>query len=363
MKVEIITLHYVTNFGSLLQTYATQRIIRNMNCESEMIDFVPVGLSFKMAVWPKNRSTISKVIKFIPLLICNIFQFNMVKTFLKKYISLSKIRYKSYYSLKKNYPKADVYVSGSDQIWNTQNNNLPDDLGAYYLAFVKNKKKISYASSFGKEKFNDIEKMMVSNWLNEYSAISVREDTALNTLNEFGLSGQQVLDPTLLLTTSDWEDLIIEKGPSYNYIFVYNLNRNKTIEKIAIAISRIKNLRIINIADTFEMIQGAKNKLFNTPHTFLNYLKNAEYVITDSFHGTAFSINFSKQFICVPAPQYNCRIESLLRLFKLESRMVCSVDSALSEINKTIDYFTVNKKLYELRSDSLNYLQRVLNNE
>ncbi len=360
MKVAVITLHRVTNFGSLLQTYATQKSLEQLGCQVETIDFVPEGLTFFRSVWPKGHSTVKRLIKLLPLTAVNMIQFSMSDRFLRKHIHLTKKRYGSFAELVKDCPQADVYLSGSDQVWNTQNSNPPADLGAYYLAFAGDSKKVAYAGSFGKDDFSQEEKATVTAWLKDYSALSVREDTALDTLHDFGLDGVHVVDPTLLLTAQQWRSFCSEKKPEPGYVFIYNLNRNKVLEQAAVALAEKKGLRIVNFADTLEFVKGAKNLFGNTPMDFINYISNADYVLTDSFHGTAFSLNFSRQVLSVPAPKYNCRLESILRMTGCENRMFTSVEEALEKAETPIDYTVVAPKLEAARNASAEYLKEAL---
>ena len=367
-RVEIITLHRITNFGSLLQTYATQEVVKRLGYDTEVIDYVPDGITFKRGCFPKNNTPLlKKLVKLGPLFVCNLIQYNIVDNFLNRHITTTPKRYGKYSDLISDVPQADIYLSGSDQVWNTQNNNPKNDIKAYYLQFSpKGKKRIAFAGSFGKTEFSDEESKEISNYISQYNAVSVREDTALATLEQHGRKdGVHVLDPTMLLTPQEWQKLFQDrKQPEKGYVFVYNLNRNGLIKEIAKAIADKKGLKIINFADTFDFISGAQNRLFNTPYDFLNYLSNADYVVTDSFHGTAFSINFNKQFITVKAPKYNSRIESILRQTGLvESRFVSSVDQALQTINNDIDYKTVNQIVDEARNKSISFLQKNLSDE
>lgn len=362
MKVSIITLHRITNFGSLLQTYATQTYIRKLGYETEVVDFVPEGITFKRGVWPKGASLISKIIKVLPLTAVNLIQYDMVNSFMKKYITVSPKRYGSFAELAEDVPEADIYLSGSDQVWNTQNNNPHDDLKAYYLCHApEEKRKIAYAGSFGKEDFSDAEKAEIGSWLKDYDAISVREDAALKTLDALGVSGTWVTDPTLLLSQEEWREFCTKEKPNPGYVFVYNLNRNKLLEEAAIKIAEKKGLRVVNFADTFEFIKGAENRFNNDALDFLNYISNADFVVTDSFHGTAFSLNFNRQFICVSAPKYNCRLESILRLTGLkDERLVFDVETALKVSENEINYSEVNPKLDKAREDSRAFLKNAL---
>ena len=368
MKVELVTLHRITNYGSLLQTYATQTAIERMGHDVEVLDFVPDGMTFKRACWPNNNSPVwKKVLKFLPLFAINLIQFNDSNRFLSKYIRVSKKRYGSYGEILRDIPEADAYVSGSDQVWNTQNNNPKEDLNAYYLGFVpEGKRRIAYAGSFGKNVFTDEEQTIIKNHIFKYDCISVREDDGLKILERFGYTdGIHVVDPTLLLTGQEWIKFASSsKKPKPGYVFVYNLNRNSLIKEIAKKLAEDKSLRIINFADSLDFIPGAENRVFNTALDFINHIAYADYVITDSFHGTAFSINLNKQFITVKAPRYNSRIESILRLTGLlDSRLVSSVDEAVKASEQCINYVNVNEKIDDARQKSYIYLQDSLNSK
>ena len=146
----------------------TQNYLMGLGYDVEVVDFVPEGLSFFRAIWPKGVNPLSQIIKVIPLFICNLLQFQVRDSFLKKQIKLTARKYHSFEDLKKHCPEADIYLSGSDQVWNTQNSNSPEDIGAYYLAFVTNKPKIAYAGSFGK---TDINKEEAGKFKNGYNSI------------------------------------------------------------------------------------------------------------------------------------------------------------------------------------------------
>lgn len=368
MKVEIITLHRITNFGSMLQTYATQTAIEKLGHEAEVLDFVPEGMSFKRANWPKNDVPAwKKLIKLPPLFAVNLMEYSDVNRFLKKYIHLSPQRYNCYQEIIADIPLADAYLSGSDQVWNTQNNNPPEDLKAYYLGFApEGKKRIAYAGSFGKNTFTKEEERIIKEYVSKYDYISVREDDGLKILHRFGFdNGVHVVDPTLLLSGDEWRKFAsVKKAPKPGYVFVYNLNRNGLIKEVAKAIAKEKGLRIINFADTFDFIKGAKNRFGNTAEDFVNHIANADYVVTDSFHGTAFSLNLNRQVIVVKAPRYNSRIESVLRVAGLlDTRLVGTVEEGLKAASIAIDYNEVNPRIEAARQISLDYLKKALSDE
>lgn len=366
MKVEIITLHRITNFGSMLQTYATQTAIEKLGHKAEVLDFVPKGMSFKRANWPKNDVPIwKKLFKLLPLFAVNLMEYNDVSRFLRKYIHITPKCYHCYQEIMADIPVADAYISGSDQVWNTQNNNPPEDLKAYYLGFVpEGKKRIAYAGSFGKNTFTDEEERIIKEFVAKYDYISVREDDGLKILQRFGFdNGVHVVDPTLLLRGEEWRQFASEKkAPKPGYVFVYNLNRNGLIKEVAKAVAKEKGLRIINFADTFDFIKGAKNRFGNTAEDFVNHIANADYVVTDSFHGTAFSLNLNRQLIVVKAPRYNSRIESVLRVAGLiDTRLVGDVEEGLKAASTMIDYNDVNPRIEAERKKSYEYLKNALN--
>ena len=369
MKADIITLHYVRNQGSLLQTYALQHFLESNGIENEVIDYVPAGLTLRKGIATIKRSgnPVKDIVRIFSAAGCFSTQQLMVKHFLKENVRLSKKQYHSYRELAEDPPVADVFISGSDQIWNTQNANEPDDVKGYYLYFVpEGKKRISYASSIGKDSFSPEEAEKVRAYLSRYQAVSVREKQAVELLTSIGVEhAVHVVDPTLLLTEDEWRAFCrIKKRPKHPYIFVYNLNRNQQIKEMAAALAKKKGLQIINFADTLDFIPGAKNLLFNSPHEFLYYLSNAEFVLTDSFHGTIFSINLGRQFITFPAPLFNSRIYSALEMFGLQNRLwdTCICPDSL-KIPEPIDYAAVKPKLEQERSRCRKWLIDAIKNE
>lgn len=360
MKIELITLHRVTNFGSLLQTYASQYILQKDGNTVEVIDFIPEGLQFKRALFPKGARTIKCILKLLPNLVVNAFQYLMVDQFLRKNINVTSRKYYKYQDLLDSTPVADIYVSGSDQLWNTQNNNPFDDLKAYYLQFTpEGKKRIAISGSFGRYDFSNKEKEYIKEWLSKYDAISVREEQGVKFIESLGLENAvHVLDPTLLLTKIEWNSFVSRKPPKQKYVFVYNLNRNKTVESIATAIAKEKGLNIINFADTFEFINGARNLLFNKPEDLVYYINYADYVVTDSFHGTAFSINLNTPFFTVPAPRFNSRLISILECVGLKNdRYVENKETALININKSIEWEKINSILSFEREKTKKFIE------
>jgi len=364
MRIGVVTLHRVRNFGSLLQTYATNKTLTEINGENEVvfIDYFPRGLwlSTGIKTIKGGGNLVKRLVRKAGATYFFSKQQCMVNKFLKKNVKVTKKRYKSYKELEQTPPDFDVYVCGSDQIWNTQNANEKDDVKGYYLDFVpKGKTRVAYASSFGKTEFSDGEAEQVKGYLSKFDGISVRENVAVEMIRELGIDiAVHVVDPTLMLSKSDWVEFASKKkfNVKGDYVFVYNLNRNEEIVKTAKEIANKYNVPIINFADTFQNIKGAKNKSANTPYDFVNYILNAKVVLTDSFHATAFSLNLNKPFISFKAPRFNSRLESILQVAGLTDRLVECKEQAESVLETKIDFDKVNYKLNEMRKTTKKFL-------
>ncbi len=366
MKIAVITLHHVRNIGSLLQTLATVRVLEDMGHTVEVIDYIPKGLTLLEGVRTIRKT--GNIIKDLCRTCGAFLTFSdrqiITGQFLAGNVPLTKNTYRRYAELAAAPPDADLYLCGSDQIWNTQNSNEKDDIKAYYLCFVPaGKKKVSYSSSIGKTDFQEDEAKFVAEALRDFHAVSVRERHAVELLGSIGISPvTHVLDPTMLVTPEQWDRLlkIKLKKPGGGYIFVYNLNRNPKIKSFAQQLAKEKQLQIVNFTDALDFIKGAKNRMHNTPQDFLYYIKNAEYVLTDSFHGTVFSILFNKRFLTFSVQRFNSRIESLLEMFGLTQRYADHAANWQDALDSEIDYDRVNRVLDEQRKVSHNFLEAFL---
>lgn len=363
-KIGILTYHRVFNFGSLLQTYALQNYLEKMGCDVEVIDYYPDRLRKKNLLFhinPKWKSPFYKLIMhLIPAIISRMLGYKMMNDFLKKYIKLTAKSYKDVNELVDELPDEDIYMNGSDQIWNVDTaEGVVDEV--FFMNFLPdNAIRTAYAASFGKEMFSEENIVEMKQYLLKYSAISVRENTGVDILNKIGIKDcQWVLDPTFLLKLEDWKKIQTKIKLPERYLLVYNLNRNSTITYLANEIAKDKGLKIVNFAHSFVFIKGAKNIIYPTPNLFITLFENAEYVITDSFHGTAFSINFERQFICVSAPKFNSRIKSILDLIGEPDRLLDEVDY-FKIINKKIDYNKVNKIIEKERRKAEIFIDKVI---
>ncbi len=369
MKISIITRHSVPNYGSLLQCYATERVYEKLGLDVEFINYTRyderanqlVETLIKGKKWDKTFLTriIYKAIQYINYKK----EYETFSRFRKGFINESIEEYGNIEELRDNPPVADVYCSGSDQIWGPIGQSPYDE--AYFLDFLDNKNAkrcISFSSSFGTEKLSKELKTNINNLLNKYSAILVREDSACRILKEQGLNDvAQIIDPTLFLTNDEWSRLIIRKPKESDYILVYQLHSNKQFEKYSKMVAKKLNKKLVRISPSiYHFIRGGKFKYLPDQFEFLSYFKNASFVLTDSFHGTVFSILFNRNFISVSPGKTSTRISSILKLLDLSDRMLKSFDDC-SLLSESINYEIVNKKLEEEREKSLELVKKSLN--
>lgn len=365
MKVKIITRHAVANYGSILQAYATQKAIEKLGYESEIINYVRydeqgknIGDTMLKRNEKWNKNSINRFIyRILQTPVYNT-SYNKFAFFRKQFLKETRELYSDSESLKK-LPEADVYCTGSDQVWGKIGNDIYDE--NYFLDFVpEGKKCISYAASFGKNNITDELEKELPKLLQKYDKITVREDSAKEMLNNIGIESKQVLDPTLLLERKDWEDVASNKIKCNGYVLIYQLHEDKKLEKYAQKFAKKVGKPLVRISISWlYKFKSGKLAFLPTPNEFLGYFRNCEYVITDSFHATVFSILFNKKFIDILPKGTGTRIISILKLLGLEDRVVNNYED-FSLKDKEIDYEKVNEKLKVERQKSLKILDDMI---
>lgn len=335
MKTGIITFHTANNYGAVLQCYALSESIKDLGHEVELID---LPLHEK----PKNLRPLlrNKVLSMA---------FSSFRdTFLPKVVKPS--------------VEKDVYVFGSDQVWNPQ--ITKKHCLSFFGSWVKNNKpKIAYAASFGLATW-DFPKLTleVKKELSTFNALGIRESTGVSICkDQFDLDTTQVLDPTLLRT--DYSSVFKERKTSKSlvcYIFGKDEQKMDQLRNIA---NRLE-LQAVLLNDA-RFRRDIKSVLFPSVAKWLSYIESSQFVITDSFHCMVFAIIFKKNFIAIPAIQARAgRMVSLLESLGLESRFFNTLEEAQNSdvILQDIDYSVVDKKLEDLRANSLEFLKDSLDN-
>lgn len=363
MKISLITLHKIVNYGSVLQTYATQTALEKLGYEVEIVDYFTErmtmhGMSKRIRhKSPKlEKSALLTAAARIIMYPSYKKRFSVFMKFVNDNFKMTPHTYVCEEDFEKYPVSADFYCTGSDQTWNSIWNEKLDR--PLYLSYAPDDKpKFSYAASFGRTELEDWEKEPTKELLSRYNNISMREASGVDVLHSLGLDGIHVLDPTLLLNKNDWAPLVSDKYANDKYVLVYNLNRNSKLDEFAHKLAQKKNLKVYFMSYQYHDFYK-KGRLICCPPVgeFLGLIKNAQYVVSDSFHCTAFSINFNTDFVVVYPGKFSTRLQSILQLADLENR-VAKDSGDLDIINNKIDFDSVNKKIEQERRKSLDWLK------
>lgn len=361
MKAEIITLQNIKNYGSMLQAYATQEIMKKVGFQTELIDYTRRDALFWNHIlgYSKKDNIVIKILKTIILLPTEIRYALLWEDFKKKNLISSKMKYSSLKELRKNIPVADIYCSGSDQVWNSGWNG--GVLEEFFLEFApKGKKKYALASSIGLGKFTEDESVEIQKYLKKFELISVREESAKTILEELGISNVvNVLDPTLTVDGSFWEKFIKNTKKRKPYLLIYQLGKNNKLDKWANAIAKERQLEIVRICIRYDYIfRNGKPSLIPSFEEFLTLFKEADCILTDSFHASCFSLNFEKEFWCILPEEYQGRIKDMLKKFCLSGRIIDD-SFKMDKINEKIDYSQIKKLINFEREKTWDYYKAV----
>ena len=336
MKACVITLHTVNNYGSVLQTYATSKILESLGVEVEIIDYWRKNNSPKALAERKLNSKSLQRIKYIwginsitewvmirLLILIDALKRNRFQHFLKKRVHLSTERYESYSALVYNAPQGDVFITGSDQVWNSTWNDGVDR--AFFLDFApKNKPKIAFSSSIGKTEFDEDEIDIIKPLLEQYKAISVREQSAVDLLKKIGINSTLVLDPTLLIERNEWKKIEdTSLVPTKSYVLLYQLHDCENFDDYAQQVSNAYQCKIIRIGfSRIDKKRIGKCLYHVSVEQFLGLINHASCVMTDSFHATAFSLSFGVDFISIIPKEFGTRIQSITNLTGTDHRVI-----------------------------------------
>lgn len=369
-KIKIITLHCPINYGAALQAYALKTYLQKEGYDAELIDYRPKYVTEKQAYTYAGSLSISKnYLKKVLYFLAKFPSRYRVKRnfgrFLKNELCSTGVVYHSFEELNANPPAADVYICGSDQIWNTNLKNGWDD--SFFLSFVKQGKKCSYAASMAISRKLEIEEQeRFRRMLQKFNQISVREQDAVRILQT--LTNQIiycVLDPVFLLPKEEWIQLADKREMDVSeedYILVYPMGNGENVYKIAQQLSKDTGLPVYSISQTIRCTFTDKQFNGNTPYQFLHLFQNAKYVVTNSFHGTAFSIIFRKNFWTCSVANTSSRLTSLLQNLEIMNRFIpgdcCNVD-----LLKSINYNEVYNELEKQKMCSKTFIYKCINED
>ena len=357
-KALIVTFHCVPNYGAALQTYGLYWFLKKIFQDVEVLDYRPSSLTgdYKYISTHSLRSFVATLWS--------------LPTFWRKRrrfanfvgrMSLSATVCHSSAEIKET--DAQYCFVGSDQIWNPDITKSFDEV---YFGKIPHKGAltvISYAASLGKDTFTSSELAQMFSLLKGVSSISVREDSAKVLLEDkLGVQACVVLDPTLLVGTPCYKDFVVDPNRD-DYLFIYALSQNTTEQARAVArkIANAKGLQIVEVSGGRKRLKRTSHKVIYdaSPAEFLSLLANAKYVVTDSFHGTAFSLLFHRQFTTIPHKTRGGRMVSLLTLAGLKHRLTEQPSQEI--IEETIDWSAVDSRLEIARKQSEDFILKSIN--
>ncbi len=370
LKVGILTYHFSDNYGALFQAYALRQFFVNQGHQAEFINYHPSyveeGGSLK---WNKLLSKDNLKIVYLKLtkikeaLFGNKKQKESFNLFRTQQLGVKGPEFKSLEALDDKLNGYDLFVCGSDQIWKPSEHYGVDPV--YFLNFKqkdKTARKISYAPSFGKNTLDDEYKVETARLITTLDGVSVREQSGCDIVeNLVGQAPSCVPDPTILL--NDYQQ-IIKSYPlkSKKHVFCYALRSREAIGYVAEKVADRLDCALYSPHNSHRRWREIGETVYPCPQQWLYLLTEAEFVVTNSFHGTALSILQNKEFVVVglqgSKERFNARVKNLLSLVGLESRFIAGVDenTVNNILSKPIDWKTVNNTVQSLRDSGYLYL-------
>jgi polysaccharide pyruvyl transferase WcaK-like protein len=346
MKISLLTFSKESNFGANLQCYALCKTLQSIGHDVDIID---IQLHKKAANW--HDALLQLPMKWY------------FSQFRRKYLNLFTRKCKTVADLQSAEHKSDLYIVGSDQVWNPDITRHLDPL-VYFFSFLPDGvRRISYAASFGTEswQFSDLTEE-VKMLLHKFNAVSVREQTGVSICKDtFGIDARLVVDPTLLLTSYDGICGKYNPQRETNELVYFTFIRNQAEQRIIAEFAKANNMQAMALRSN-RPISGFKRRVYITVSEWLNSIRYAQLVVTNSFHCMVFCIIYHKKFVAVSAKAGRAtRQEGLLEQLGLCDHF-CKGTSDLCRtmehvINKDLDYAVIDQKIKVMREESLDFLR------
>ncbi|MFZ2284905.1 MAG: polysaccharide pyruvyl transferase family protein [Lutibacter sp.] len=367
ISVGIITIHDIYNYGSILQAYATQKVIEDLGYNAEIINY-----KYPNAYHCQNQSLKGRVFSKLNGFLKDLLPGKKYETykrnysdFTNKHYKLSKEIFPTVDSIIKNPPHYNILLSGSDQIWRAE---VMKGDPVFFLDFSKNKKKVAYASSFGSVSIPTEYHAKYRKYLNNFSAIGVREKTGVKMVKELtNINAELVLDPTLLLTKLEWMQVMEIQAKTEPYILCYGItSKDNYMERLALHIKKHTGYKIIRInGKFFDYFNKSMQYILDAgPAQWLGLFANASLILGQSFHATAFAVNFERPFIPILRgdDNHDSRQLQFLKLIGLENRAI-TVGDKFPEVDKSlleVDFKAPIEVLDKERKNSIIFLINAL---
>lgn len=358
-KIGLLTFHTPDNYGAVYQAYALQTYISNvLKKDIEIIDFCTDS---HLADYNIFNQRSNNLVKHFILQILTLLRYCKLKRkkekfteFREKFLAISSKRFTTEEDFLTHNNRYQVYLVGSDQVFNPYNKYLR----AYYLSFPKKDcKKIAYAPSFGISDFNEEITKKIQTYVKDFDVLSCREQQGAKYLSQIvGKDIKTVLDPVYLIHRDIWEGIAIKPTVKEKFIFIYDLAGGEKLIEIAHKIASKDGYNIICATSNIKTIYKRCKMLHDIgPRELLGYIIAAEYVVTDSFHGTSLSLIFRKKLITyIALPKLSSRITTIMKSLGTQGQIVTDVDQF--NINE-IEFKEYDKKLFEIVEESQKFLK------
>lgn len=355
MKIGILTFHRAYNYGAVLQAYALKKVIETLGADVEIINYKcdQVDLDHHPRYSIKKMGPVRGVIGFYGRFAKSL----VFEAFSKRRLDLGKEYTKE--TIKELEGQFDVFIAGSDQIWSNKFSGFDT---TFLLDFVEDRaKKYSYAASFGFSAFPEGTKETYEKYLRTFERLSVREDSAAALLRkECDLRASVHLDPTLILGAERWKAFCQPpQRQNKKYILIYTIQPPVNLISYAKRLAEETGAELLYLSNSYRQHQEIKHIRLVSPEEFVGWFLGAEYVLTNSFHGTAFSIIFGRKLVVEIETQHslNTRSRDLLQLCGLEDRILPKDDADYAP--GAIEWDRVNEKLASLQNDAVQYLEEI----
>lgn len=370
MKINILTFQFAKNYGAILQAHALSSYIKDEEkCDCEIIQYYPKGSDASWRLYRRGKN--------FRVLLRNIYIFFNIKykkefkkknvvmrNAIKKLLPLTMKKY-TQDSIRKEPPLADVYICGSDQVWNFM--KCFDD-STYFFDFtgnMKNVRRIGYAPSIAdpwpESRWNEFQ-----GYLSNMDFISVREKSDVSIVER--LSGKHVthvIDPVFLKSEKYWSNLAVKPTIDEPYIFCYFLGTNDLAVELVKKVQKLTGYQIVHLnLNARDRFNSEYDLRVASPQQFIGFIKNAAYVCTNSFHCSAFSIIFRKNYCVAPKSFANARMESLQEMFGLDQRLFQHDMIEKLDLNKLrVDYSKADEFFAPFEKGSKEFLKNALYGE
>lgn len=368
MRIGILTFHGSHNYGSVLQAYALSTWLKDAGHETEIINLRNAAQKRAYRVFQVKGKGIKRIlhaafaVKNYPAAKRRAKRF---EEFITQVLPLSKQAYSNGSELRGS-TDYDVYITGSDQVWNPA---CQDFESAYYLDFVPDgAKRIAYAPSLGRAEFSDEKTDLIRSLLKNIDVISCREEAGASLLRRLTDKPVSVVcDPVVLLGKKKWEAFAAPSGIKEPYILTYFLENNNGTKALLPELQRLTGYRVVSLNEDLRDIGKGYIQAYDaSPERFVGLFRDAAFVLTNSFHGTAFSTIFQRPFFTVIGPVHSAnnndsRKTDYLRGLALEDRLVS--DEHTTQKPLSIDYSEAEMRMEKMRNAAAQYLMNAVEGE